>query len=156
MSNVLNEEKRQQVLARGRLGWPLRRIQQETGVRRETASTYLQAAGIAVRLLEQRARGARGARDLPAVPDRHRARDRAAVGAREHALGCVRSSLPRTGSYPLRDVVRACVWSRGCVQAVIQAKTPFRGRKIAVALDFCLLIFGLGFWLWFWVERNVP
>ena len=49
MSNVLNEEKRQQVLALGRLGWPLRRIQQETGVRRETASSYLKAAGIAVR-----------------------------------------------------------------------------------------------------------
>jgi transposase len=49
VSNVLNEEKRQQVLALGRLGWPLRRIQQETGVRRETASAYLKAAGIAVR-----------------------------------------------------------------------------------------------------------
>ena len=49
MSNVLNEEKRQQVLALGRLGWPLRRIQEETGVRRETASAYLKAAGIAVR-----------------------------------------------------------------------------------------------------------
>ena len=45
----MNEEKRQQVLALGRLGWPLRRIQQETGVRRETASAYLKAAGIAVR-----------------------------------------------------------------------------------------------------------
>ena len=50
MSNVLNEEKRQHVLALGRLGWPLRRIQQETGVRRETASAYLKAAGIGVRL----------------------------------------------------------------------------------------------------------
>jgi transposase len=49
VSNVLNEEKRQQVLALGRLGWPLRRIQQETGVRRETASAHLKAAGIAVR-----------------------------------------------------------------------------------------------------------
>jgi transposase len=49
VSNVLNEEKRQQVLALGRLGWPLRRIQHETGVRRETASGYLKAAGIAVR-----------------------------------------------------------------------------------------------------------
>ncbi len=45
----MNEEKRQQVLALGRLGWPVRRIQQETGVRRETASAYLKAAGIAVR-----------------------------------------------------------------------------------------------------------
>ena len=49
MSNVLNEAKRQQVIALGRLGWPLRRIEQETGVRRETAGAYLKAAGIAVR-----------------------------------------------------------------------------------------------------------
>jgi hypothetical protein len=49
VSNVLNEEKRQQVLALGQLGWALRRIQQATGVRRETASAYLKAAGIAVR-----------------------------------------------------------------------------------------------------------
>jgi hypothetical protein len=49
VSNVLNEEKRQQVIALGRLGWPLRRIEEETGVRRETAGAYLKAAGIAVR-----------------------------------------------------------------------------------------------------------
>jgi hypothetical protein len=49
MSNVLSEEKRQQVIALGRLGWPLRRIELETGVRRETAGCYLKAAGIAVR-----------------------------------------------------------------------------------------------------------
>jgi transposase len=49
MSNVLSEEKRQQVIALGRLGWPLRRIEQETGIRRETAGSYLKAAGIAVR-----------------------------------------------------------------------------------------------------------
>jgi transposase len=49
MGNVLNEEKKQQVLALGRLGWPLRRIQQATRIRRETASQYLKAAGIAVR-----------------------------------------------------------------------------------------------------------
>jgi hypothetical protein len=49
MSNVLTEAKKQQVIALGRLGWPLRRIEQETGVRRETAGAYLKAAGIAVR-----------------------------------------------------------------------------------------------------------
>jgi transposase len=49
VSNVLSEEKRQQVIALGRLGWPLRRIEQTTGVRRETAGTYLKAAGVAVR-----------------------------------------------------------------------------------------------------------
>src|SRR6059036_2397306 len=49
MSNVLSEEKKQQVIALGRLGWPLRRIQQETGIRRETAGAYLKAAGVAIR-----------------------------------------------------------------------------------------------------------
>ena len=49
MANVLNEEKKQQVLALGRLGWSLRRIQQATGIRRETTGAYLKAAGIAVR-----------------------------------------------------------------------------------------------------------
>jgi hypothetical protein len=49
MSNVLSEAKKQQVIALGRLGWPLRRIEQETGVRRETAGVYLKAAGIGVR-----------------------------------------------------------------------------------------------------------
>jgi hypothetical protein len=44
----LSEEKKQQVIALGKLGWPLRRIEQETGVRRETAGAYLKAAGIAV------------------------------------------------------------------------------------------------------------
>jgi len=49
MSNVLSEEKKQQVIALGRLGWSLRRIEQVTGVRRETGSAYLKAAGIGVR-----------------------------------------------------------------------------------------------------------
>ena len=49
MANVLSDEKKQQVVALGRLGWPLRRIEEATGVRRETASAYLKAAGIAVR-----------------------------------------------------------------------------------------------------------
>ena len=48
MANVLSDEKRQQVVALGRLGWSLRRIQRESGVRRETASAYLKAAGIDV------------------------------------------------------------------------------------------------------------
>ena len=49
MSNVLADDKQQQILALGRLGWTLRRIEEATGVRRETASAYLKSAGIAVR-----------------------------------------------------------------------------------------------------------
>jgi transposase len=49
MVNVLSDEKRQQVVALGRLGWSLRQIEKRLGVRRETASRYLEAAGVAVR-----------------------------------------------------------------------------------------------------------
>ncbi|MGE0347642.1 MAG: IS21 family transposase [Gemmatimonadales bacterium] len=49
MSNVLDEEKQQQILALGRLGWSLRRIEAATGVRRETIGGYLRAAGLGVR-----------------------------------------------------------------------------------------------------------
>ena len=60
MSNVLSEEKKQQVIALGRLGWSLRRIERETGIRRETISAYLKEAGIDLR-------PPRG-RQLPAKP----------------------------------------------------------------------------------------
>jgi transposase len=49
VSNVLSEDKKQQVIALGRLGWSLRRIQAATHIRRETAAGYLRAAGIPVR-----------------------------------------------------------------------------------------------------------
>jgi hypothetical protein len=49
VSNVLNEQKKQQVIALGRLGWSLRRIEKTTGVRRETAATYLREAGVGLR-----------------------------------------------------------------------------------------------------------
>lgn len=49
MSNVLHPTTQQQLLALGRLGWSLRRIEQATQVRRETAGAYLRAAGIPVR-----------------------------------------------------------------------------------------------------------
>jgi transposase len=49
VSNVLSEEKKQQVIALGRLGWSLRRIQRETGIRRETISAYLKEASVELR-----------------------------------------------------------------------------------------------------------
>ena len=45
----MSEEKKQQVIALGRLGWSLRKIQKTTGVRRETAADYLRAAGVGLR-----------------------------------------------------------------------------------------------------------
>src|SRR3954462_8378858 len=49
MSNVLDDHRQQQIRALGRMGWTPSRIQEATGVRRETISGYLKAAGIAVR-----------------------------------------------------------------------------------------------------------
>jgi hypothetical protein len=45
----LDDHTQQQIRALGRLGWTLSRIQAATGIRRETVSGYLKAAGIAVR-----------------------------------------------------------------------------------------------------------
>jgi transposase len=56
MANVLDSGKQQQILALGRLGWSLRRIEQETGIRRETVSRYLKKAGIEVRPRGRRSR----------------------------------------------------------------------------------------------------
>jgi hypothetical protein len=44
MGNVLDPSKQQQVVALRRPGWSLRRIQQGTGVRRETVSDYCAVA----------------------------------------------------------------------------------------------------------------
>jgi len=58
VSNVLSQEKKQQVIALGRLGWTLRKIEQTTGVRRETASGYLKEAAVAIRPPRRWGRGA--------------------------------------------------------------------------------------------------
>jgi transposase len=49
VSNVLSEDKKQQVIALGRLGWSLRRIESAVHIRGETIGGYLRAAGIPVR-----------------------------------------------------------------------------------------------------------
>jgi hypothetical protein len=40
MSNVVDDHTRQQIRALGRLGWTILRIQEATGIRRETISGY--------------------------------------------------------------------------------------------------------------------
>lgn len=49
MANVLKHEKQEEIRALGRLGWSLRRIEEATGVRRETIARYLRWSGIRVR-----------------------------------------------------------------------------------------------------------
>ena len=48
MANVLKDEKKQQIIGLGRLGWSLRKIQKATRVRRETISAYLRGAGVEI------------------------------------------------------------------------------------------------------------
>ena len=48
MANVLKDDKKQQIIALGRLGWSLRKIQEATRVRRETISAYLRAAEVEI------------------------------------------------------------------------------------------------------------
>jgi hypothetical protein len=48
MRHVVHPSTQQQVIALGQLGWSLRRIEAETGIRREAISGYPRAAGVAV------------------------------------------------------------------------------------------------------------
>src|SRR5215218_3003314 len=80
MSNVLDQSKQQQILALGRLGWSLRRIEQALSVRRESVSGYLKAAGIPVHgrgrhseLKPKPATSAEVSTDLASVPQPGRA-----------------------------------------------------------------------------------
>ena len=45
----MSDEKKQQIIALGRLGWTTRRIEREIGIRRETVSAYLKEAGVELR-----------------------------------------------------------------------------------------------------------
>ena len=102
MSNVLSDTKQQQVLALGRLGWTLRRIEQATQVRRETASAYLKAAGIPVRR-----RGGRPAVWPPANPATTTAVSTDSAPAMpEVAPGRARSA---SACEPYRELIEAAV-----------------------------------------------
>src|SRR6202050_2687499 len=48
MANVLKDEKKQQIIALGRLGWSLRKTQKATRDRRETTSAYLRGAAVEI------------------------------------------------------------------------------------------------------------
>ena len=72
MANVLKHEEQEQIRALGRLGWSLRRIEEATGVRRETIGRYLRWSGIRLRRPRGRKLGPNAASevatDLGAVP----------------------------------------------------------------------------------------
>jgi transposase len=96
VSNVLTEDKKSQIIALGRLGWSLRRIERETGVRRETIGEYLRAAGIGVRLPgawgRQRPASAESKPANEVIPDR--------VAGEEPTIESSPHSKPANGMIP--------------------------------------------------------
>src|SRR6266851_5780193 len=97
MANILGEDRKQQIVALGRLGWPLRRIEQATGVRRETASSYLKAAGIAIRATRRRRPPPKPASQVstdPANPASEVSTDRAAPAGPRRAGGVAAANQP--------------------------------------------------------------
>ncbi len=134
MSNVLSEDKQQQVIALGRLGWSLRRIERETGVRRETAGGYLRAAGIAIR-----PRGAWG-RSGPAKPANEVTTGSEAKPAMEVTTGSEPvsprlSTAIRSSCEPFRDFIELSLGQGRNAMAIWQdlmASHGFTGNYQAV------------------------
>ena len=98
MSNALSEEKKQQVIALGKLGWSLRKIERETGVRRETAGAYLRAAGIAVRIPRAWGRRAPAKPANEVTPDSSKPTNEVTPDFVDHLSQ--KPSPPRAGSVP--------------------------------------------------------
>ena len=128
MANVLSEAKRQQVVALGQLGWPLRRIEDATGVRRETASAYLKAAGVPVR-----APGGWGRRPIP-KPANEVSTDSGDTGRAKPANGGSTDSAPPGAPAPVTcgihgagHVVRQRNGTRLSPQEAARARWQHRG-----------------------------
>lgn len=58
MSNVVSKPQQDQVIALGKLGWTLRKIEEATGCRRETVGKYLRQAQVPIRAPARWGRGA--------------------------------------------------------------------------------------------------
>jgi len=120
MSNVLSEEKKQQVIALGRLGWSLRKIQKATGVHRTTAAEYLRAAGI-----QLRPPGAWG-KAPPAKPTNAVTPDPEAAPPAAEGRADPFSAKPTNGVTP--DF--GAEWAMSSVAA---ATTPLPGRSVSAS-----------------------
>jgi len=111
MSNVLSDDKRQQIIALGRLGWSLRRIEQAIGVRRETASAYLKAAGIRVRQPGNRGRAAKPAIEVFTDSDPGKPPDNKAEVAKPAIEVFTDSGLPKPATVPCANTTKALTLS---------------------------------------------
>jgi transposase len=108
MSNVLSEEKKQQVIALGKLGWPLRRIEKATGVRRETAGAYLKAVGIDVARPGRRSSAKpaiRVATDSESKPANEVTTDFVGVNAEKQPIQLPSPKLSTSDCEPFRETI---------------------------------------------------
>jgi transposase len=121
MSNVLSDDKRQQILALGRLGWSLRRIEQATGVRRETAGAYLKAVGISVRTPGWRQTAKPAIEVTTDSTPAKRARN--GPNQSEHAKPAIEVT---TDSAPRTQLAEECTTSRQAITTSQSACEPYR------------------------------
>jgi transposase len=114
MANVLKQEKQEEIRALGRLGWSLRRIEEATGVRRETVARYLRWSGI-------RMRPPRGRRLAAAKAASEVATDPGASGpVGSKAASRVATDLERAGAVPAAGSQSRCEPHREWITAQIE------------------------------------
>ncbi len=111
--NVLSEEKKQQVIALGRLGWSLRRIQSATKIRRETAAGYLKAAGIPVRRPGGWGRP-------PAKPAIEVSTDSGAENRAEETAPAPKGSASASACEPYREIIESALAKGRNAMAIFQ------------------------------------
>jgi hypothetical protein len=112
MSHVLSREKREQVIALGRLGWSLRRIEEATGVRRETAGDYLRGAGIALRRPGGWGRHRPSKAAIDPITDAEGGDSKAAIEVITGFLAGKPGCGPASSCEPYRELI-ALEWERG-------------------------------------------
>jgi hypothetical protein len=105
MSHVLSREKREQVIALGRLGWSLRRIEQATGVRRETAGDYLRGAGITLRRPGGWGRNSPSKAAIDPIPDSEGGNSKAAIEVITGFLAKKPGCGPASSCEPYRELI---------------------------------------------------
>jgi hypothetical protein len=110
----MKDEKKRQIVTLGRLGWSTRRIERETGVRRETVSAYLKEAGVAIRAPRGR---------LLAKPASH-----SDVGTLDRC-GAIASTIARSDE-PAKPASRKHT-SRSSVTALIVRSLPCTDEELA-------------------------
>jgi transposase len=118
MVNALKPEKQEQIRALGRLGWSLRRIEEATGVRRETVARYLRWAGVRVRPPRGRRLGEPKAASAVATDPG------APAGAASKAASEVATDLERPGPAGAGRSVSRCEAHREWITSALE-----RGRN---------------------------